>query len=295
MKEKNSPLNQVNSFKEDGLKFSDLERENTYISDFKKFQDFCEENCLKPDFISLNIYLHYLITIQQVKLSTFNRRLSGINYWLTVKYNQNQTLEQKREMKLIRELYNNETYVHLKAKREMPAANQEQVLYLINQYDTNNKTDIRKRAICLVNLITANLPSEMVRLKIKHFNLNDRFIKVTSKKQDKITEKSLTLECVETVKSYIEEYKLQPEDHFVGAVDKWGNYKDKQIHEDSYSQSIHNWLGFSPYILRKTQIVAMCNKGASLSTIVKQTGHKSYQTIIENYLSVNTSDIDKFL
>lgn len=295
MKEKNSSLNKDKSIKETELNFQDLERENIYISDFEKFQGFCEVNCLKLNFISLNIYLHNLITIQQVKLSTFNRRLSGINYWLTVKYNQHQTIEQKREMKLIRQLYNNEIYVHLKEKRELPAANQVEILNLINQYDTNNKTDIRKRAICLVNLITANLPSEMVRLKIKHFNLNDRFIKVTSKKQDRISEKLLTLECIETVKSYIQEYKLQPENHFVGAVDKWGNYKDKQIHEDSYSQSIHNWLGYSPYILRKTQIVAMCNKGASLSTIANQAGHKSYQTIIENYISVNTSDIDKFL
>lgn len=49
------------------------------------------------------------------------------------------------------------------------------------------------------------------------------------------------------MKNYIQTCELQPDDYFVGAADKWGNYKSLQIHEDSYSHSTHHWLGFAPY------------------------------------------------
>ena len=70
-------------------------------------------------------------------------------------------------------------------------------------------------------------------------------------KQGEMKEKRLTLECVQAVKNYIVACELQREDYFVGAADKWGNHTSRQIHEDSYAQSIHNWLGFAPYTFRK--------------------------------------------
>lgn len=60
--------------------------------------------------------------------------------------------------------------------RGIRAENQNDVLRLIERYDTNKKSDIRKRAICLINLITANRPSEMVRLKIRDFDLPNRSV-----------------------------------------------------------------------------------------------------------------------
>lgn len=266
-----------------------------YAPDFKQFEVFCERHLLPIDFNSLELHLHESITIQQVRLSTFNRRLAGVKYWLTTKFNQQQTLEQEERVRLLRQLYNEETYLRLKPQRGVRAENQQDVLRLIERYDTNKPADIRKRAICLVNLITANRPSEMVRLKMSDFDLENRSVWVMMKKQGEMKEKRLTLECVQSVKKYMQVCKLQPEDYFVGASDKWGNHTSRQIHEDSYNQSIQAWLGFAPYTFRKTQITAMYNNGADIPTIAKQSGHKSHQTIMEHYINLKTSDVDTFL
>ena len=266
-----------------------------YAPDFKQFEIFCERHLLPFDFDSLELYLHESITIQQVRLSTFNRRLAGVKYWLTTKFNQQQTLEQEERVRLLRQLYNEETFLRLKPQRGVRAENQQDVLRLIDRYDTNKKADIRKRAICLVNLITANRPSEMVRLKMSDFDLENRSVWVMMKKQGEMKEKRLTLECVQAISKYIQTCELQPEDYFVGASDKWGNHTSRQIHEDSYNQSIHAWLGFAPYTFRKTQITAMYNKGADIPTIAKQSGHKSHQTIMEHYINLKSSDVDEFL
>ena len=266
-----------------------------YAPDFKQFEIFCERHLLPFDFDSLELYLHESITIQQVRLSTFNRRLAGVKYWLTTKFNQQQTLEQEERVRLLRQLYNEETFLRLKPQRGVRAENQQDVLRLIDRYDTNKKADIRKRAICLVNLITANRPSEMVRLKMSDFDLENRSVWVMMKKQGEMKEKRLTLECVQSISKYIQTCELQPEDYFVGASDKWGNHTSRQIHEDSYNQSIHAWLGFAPYTFRKTQITAMYNKGADIPTIAKQSGHKSHQTIMEHYINLKSSDVDEFL
>ena len=266
-----------------------------YAPDFKQFEIFCERHLLPFDFDSLELYLHESITIQQVRLSTFNRRLAGVKYWLTTKFNHQQTLEQEERVRLLRQLYNEETFLRLKPQRGVRAENQQDVLRLIDRYDTNKKADIRKRAICLVNLITANRPSEMVRLKMSDFDLENRSVWVMMKKQGEMKEKRLTLECVQAISKYIQTCELQPEDYFVGASDKWGNHTSRQIHEDSYNQSIHAWLGFAPYTFRKTQITAMYNKGADIPTIAKQSGHKSHQTIMEHYINLKSSDVDEFL
>lgn len=265
-----------------------------YEVNFRPFKKFCEENFLLVDFDSLEQYLHESITQQQVKLSTFNRRLAGIKYWLATKYAIQMTIEQQDRIKLLRQLYNNEQYLQLKSPRGARIKNQLDVFRLIDRYDTDNKADIRRRAICLVNLNTANRPSEMVRLKISDFDLKNHSVSVVMLKKNEIVEKRLTLECVQAVKKYMSVCDLQCDDFFVGAADKWGNHTSKQIHEDSYAQSIRKWLGFAPYMFRKTQITAMYNMGADIPTIAKQSGHKCHQTIMEHYIKLNTIDMDDF-
>lgn len=73
--------------------------------------------------------------------------------------------------------------------RGVRAENQEEVIALINKFNTNNKSEIRKRAICYLNLITANRPSEMVRLKVSDIDLINRKVWVMLKKQGEMKEK----------------------------------------------------------------------------------------------------------
>lgn len=135
----------------------------------------------------------------------------------------------------------------------------------------------------------------MVRLKISDFDLDNKTVWVMLKKQGDMKEKRLTLDCVLAVKKYIETARLAPDDYFVGATDKWGNYKNRMITERNYNRLIHDWLGFAPYTLRKTQITHMHRKKADLATIAKQSGHKSLQTITQHYLEVDNADVEEYL
>lgn len=281
--------------KDETLQKIQQQKLDQYQSDFKQFQTFCDEYLLKLDFESLELYLHYLITQQQVRLSTFNRHLAGVKYWLVHEHGFQFTLEHDTSIKLLRGLYNQEEYMRLKPMRGKRAEKQSDVLRLIDRYDTDKKSDIRKRAICLVNLITANRPSEMVRLKVSDFDLENRTVQVMMVKQGEMKEKRLTLECVQAIKNYIVSCELISDDYFVGAADKWGNHTSRQISEVSYNQAIHSWLGFAPYTFRKTQITTMYQKGADIPTIAKQSGHKSHQTIMEHYIKLKSDDVDEFL
>lgn len=271
-----------------------IRKKRMYEPDFKLFERFCFKEGLEIDFSSMEFYLHGSITKERVRLSTFNRRAAGVKYWL-VDDGHSQTKEQEERVRILRQMYNDEAYLRLKPMIGVRAEKQGDILRLIERFDTNDKSDIRKRAICLVNLITANRPSEMVRLKVSDFDLPNRSVWVMMKKQGQMKEKRLTLECVQAVEKYIRIHALSSDDYFVGAADKWGNYTSRQILEVSYNNAIHAWMNFAPYTFRKTQITAMYNNGADIPTIAKQSGHKSHQTIMEHYINVKTDDVDKFL
>lgn len=270
-------------------------KKEMYAPDFNKFLEFCEIENRQANFDSMEKYLHNAITEQGIKQSTFNRRAAGVSFYLKDVLNEQQSDIQKNRLKVIRQLYNTEKYLRLKPMRGVRAERQEEVLALINKYETNKKVDIRKRAICFVNLITANRPSEMVRMKVSDFDLANRTVWVMMKKQGDMKEKKLTLECAKAIDKYIILFKLSADDYFVGATDKWGNYTSRMITERSYNRLIHDWLGFAPYTLRKTQITHMHKQKADLATIAKQSGHKSLQTITTHYLEVNTSDVEDYL
>lgn len=257
-------------------------KKDMYYPDYKKFVYFCESEYRKVDFDSLEKYLHKLIRVNGIKYSTFNRRAAGITFYLSSVLNLEQSTLQKKRLQIIRQLYSTEEYLRLKPMQGVRAEKQEEVIALINRFDTNDKIDIRKRAICYLNLITANRPSEMVRIRVSDIDIANRKVLVMLKKQGEMKEKILTLDCIKAVEKYIK-------------VDRWGTYKSNKISERSYNRLIHNWLGMAPYVLRKTQITSMHIKKADLATIAKQTGHKSLQTITEHYLEVNSSDIDKYL
>nr|WP_197494702.1 site-specific integrase [Solibacillus silvestris] len=270
-------------------------KKDMYYPDYKKFVSFCESEYRKLDFDSLEKYLHKLITVNGIKYSTFNRRAAGITFYLSSVLNLEQSTLQKKRLQIMRQLYSTEEYLRLKPMQGVRAEKQEEVIALINRFDTNDKIDIRKRAICYLNLITANRPSEMVRIRVSDIDIANRKVLVMLKKQGEMKEKILTLDCIKAVEKYIKVFGLKGENYLVGSADRWGTYKSNKISERSYNRLIHNWLGMAPYVLRKTQITSMHIKKADLATIAKQSGHKSLQTITEHYLEVNSADIDKYL
>ena len=260
----------------------------TYAGDYKRFEEFYLAKGRKNNFESLEVYLYETIR-SGLKLSTFNRRSAAVKYHLENKFNQLQTDEQRKRIAQLRNIYNNREHSEQKMMKGQSAQPKDEVMNLINQLDT------RAKAISLLNLITACRPSEMITIKVKHIDLTGRSINVYMQKQNEWKVKRLTLECVNAVKAYIKEYGLEADHYIVGQVDKHGNYKSSCISDTAYRKTIHKWLGFAPYTLRKTQVTAMHEAGADVAKNAKQSGHKSLETITKHYLEVHDTTVDKYL
>lgn len=270
-----------------------LEKGNTipkrYEGDIRRFLHFAAETGQNEGLETLIQYLAYSLDVQKVKKSTFERRLAAVKKYFSVTYGQTFTDQQQEQLSRLRKLYTLEEYSEQIHVQGQAAADKGEVMAMID------KMDKREKAIALVNLITANRPSEMVRLKVSDFDLVGRSVRVYLPKQKQWHNKRLTQEVVKAVKAYVKAYKLLPDDYFVTRERHDERYKGKPLGETAYNRLIHKILGFAPYTLRKTQVTAMHEAGADLPTIAKQTGHKSLETISKHYLNVNDKTVDKYL
>lgn len=261
-----------------------------YNGDIKRFCAYCSDTSQEESWESLLNYLSESIEHHRVKKTTWERRLAAVKKYLAVQYNLVANDEQKAVLSKLRRVYSLEEYKEQTRLEGQSAANKNEVMDMIR-----SMSDPRDKAVCLVNLITTNRPNEMVRLKIKDFDLNNRSVQVYLKKQKEWKTKRLTQEVVKVVQDYIKTYKLKPDDYFVGRTRRGGHYESVQIGEVAYNKMIHRLLGFAPYTLRKTQVTAMHEKGADLPAIAKQTGHKSLEVLSKHYLKVNDTTVDKYL
>jgi len=260
-----------------------------YAGDIRRYLDYCVKSIQLDGTEAMLDYLYWSLMEQKVKKTTWERRLSAIKKHLAVIHKIELETDVTSELSAMRRIYGEEGNAHLIKVQGKSSVDKFELLEMILKLPT------REKAICLVNLITANRPNEMVRIKIKDFNLKGRTLDVYLMKQRKWHTKRLTLETVTVVKTYIQEYQLNPEDYFVGRVFKGGRYQSVEMTETGYWKSLQRWTGLTAYNFRKSQVVAMHEAGADLSTIAKQTGHKSLETLVEHYLSVSVSTIDKYL
>lgn len=277
-----------------------LERENhlhaistslpiDYHTDIRGYQKYCAMTDQEEGKDSLLDYLYVSVVDLRIKRRTWLKRNVALKRYLNTKMSVVFDDEFKSRLKTIQKIYEQEKFAELIHGEGKSPVDKPELLKRLQQLD------VRERAICLVNLITANRPSEMVRLQIKDFNLEANYVRVYLKKQRKWHIKRLNQDTVMAIRQYIRTYKLTPENYLVGHVMKSGYYKSRQISDTAYRKSLHKWIGLTSYNLRKTQVAAMHMAGADLVTIAKQTGHKSLKTLDEHYLKVSDNTVDKYL
>lgn len=262
-----------------------------YRSQIKQFLLYCQDTGQQDNVKAMLDYLYTSITEQKVKKTTWELRLVAIRRYLIVTHDVNFENEPQvaGTLKTLRGFFKEESraaQIKLEGKTAVDKQELLDILY---------KLPVREKAITYVNLITANRPSEMVRLKVKDFNLEGRFVSVYLEKQSKWHNKRLTQECVKAIRDYIRAYGLKKDDYFVGRVFKGGRYESVEVSEIGYTKALQKWTGLTGYNFRKSQVVAMHEAGADLPTIAKQTGHKSLEVISKHYLSVSDSTVDKYL
>lgn len=262
-----------------------------YEGDIRRYKKYC---CNTGQIVGTEAMLDYLyisLIEQKVKKTTWERRLAAIRKYLSVIHRIEFKAEARvvYELSAIRKMYREDRYAHLLQVRGKSAIDKKELM------DILNRLPIRAKAICLVNLVTANRPNEMVRLRVRDFDLKNRFVHVYLKKQKRWHTKRLTLEVVNQISIYIREYALKPDDYFVGRVYKSGRYESTAISEIGYYKALQRWTGLTGYNFRKSQVVAMHAAGADLPTIAKQTGHQSLETLMQHYLIVSEITLDKYL
>lgn len=262
-----------------------------YEGDIRRYKEYC---CITDQIIGPEAMLDYLyisLTEQQVKKTTWERRLAALRKYLSVIHG----IEFKREVRVayelsaMRKMYREDQHAHLLQVHGKSAIDKKQLMAILN------RLPMRERTICLVNLVTANRPNEMVRLRIRDFDLKNRSVHVYLKKQKRWHTKRLTPEVTAAVESYIRDYNLELDDYFVGRVYKGGRYESKEISEIGYYKALQRWTGLTGYNFRKSQVMAMHAAGADLPTIAKQTGHQSLETLSQYYLTVTEIKVDQYL
>lgn len=260
-----------------------------YEGDIKRFVRYVNDTGQSESVSTLLNYLAHSLDVQKVKRNTFDRRLAAIKKYLDVVHGMTFTESERSRLAQLRQLYQMEEYKEQTRIEGQVPTDKEELLAMVE------KLDSREKAIALVNLITANRPSEMVRMRVQDFDLKGRSVQIYLPKQKEWHVKRLTLETVKAVKEYTRHYRLKPEDFFVTRERYDVRYVGKPLGEVAYNRLIHRILGFAPYTLRKTQVTAMHEAGADIPTIAKQTGHRSLETITKHYLRVNDKTVDKFL
>lgn len=263
----------------------------SYRSQIKQFLRYCVITDQPDDVQAMLDYLYTSITEEKVKKTTWELRLVAIRRHLVVTRGASFINDPKcvRTLKTLRGLFKEESRAGQIKLNGKAAVEKRELLDIIYKLPT------REKAILLVNLITANRPSEMVRMKIKDFNLEGRYVSIYLEKQSEWHNKRLTQEVIKCVRDYIRMYDLKGEDYFIGRMYRGGRYESAEISEIAYTKSLQKWTGLTAYNFRKSQVVAMHEAGADLPTIAKQTGHKSLEVISKHYLSVSDSTVDKYL
>ncbi|MCC2252741.1 site-specific integrase [Virgibacillus sp. AGTR] len=264
---------------------------NGYKSDIKQYQEYCSSTGQPEGLESMLDYLYISIVDQRVKKNTWEKRLSAVKRHLTVTNNMDFEKERDvlKEVSFIRSLYDdeeNKSLIRVKGKQRV---DKDDLMTLIETLP------IREKAICLVNLVTASRPSEMVAIKIHDFDFDDNSVSIYMKKQKAWFDKRLNQLTVKAVKDYKAKYNLKEDDYLVGRVYKNGKYESTKVSTEAYRKFLTRTIGLTAYNLRKTQVSSMHEKGADLVTITKQTGHTSTQTLSEHYLNVSDKTVDKFL
>ncbi|RST59932.1 hypothetical protein D5F11_009475 [Siminovitchia terrae] len=138
----------------------------SYKNDIQKFKIFCDETGRKEDEQSFLYYMYNSIENERVKKTTWEKRVVAIRKYLTVTLGIHFDDSIRSKIGTMRTMYHEGDKMDLIQVKGKSPINKEKLLAKIRQLDT------RARAICLVNLTTANRPSEMVLLKVGHFDLD---------------------------------------------------------------------------------------------------------------------------
>lgn len=145
-----------------------------YTGDIRRYLDYCVKSDQPDGTEAMLDYLYGSLMEQKVKKTTWERRLAAIKKHLAIihRIDFKKETDVTSELSAMRRIYSEEGNAHLIRVQGKSSVDKSELLEMILKLPT------REKAICQVNLITANRPNEMIRMKIKDFNLEGRTVEI---------------------------------------------------------------------------------------------------------------------
>ncbi len=236
---------------------------------FKKYFPYIEDtsDLTKDDINDFN----YNLSINNLKTSSIKRRLSTIkNFYIFLE-------TEGIETNIIGKIYTPKSEKYLPEYLTI-----DEVDSLINSFDISKDDELRDKAIIETIYSSGLRVSELINLKIKDINIQEKIIKVLGKgyKQREVPIRSEALYYIDLYLKNVRK-KIISSDKTTLFVNKNGHKLTRQYIFEmirKHSKIINLTKTISPHTLRHSFATHLLSKGADLKTVKEMLGHENIET-----------------
>ncbi len=236
---------------------------------FKKYFPYIEttDDLTKDDINEFN----YNLSINNLKVSSIKRRLSTIkNFYIFLETEGIKT-------GIIGEVYSPKSENYLPEYLTI-----EEINNLIDAFDINKDDELRDKAIIETIYSSGLRVSELVNLKIKDINVEEKIVKILGK-GSKQREVPIRIEALKYIDLYLKNVRknIISSDKTTLFVNKNGKKLTRQyiftmIRKHAKDVGINKTI--SPHTLRHSFATHLLSKGADLKTVQQMLGHENIET-----------------
>lgn len=236
---------------------------------FKKYFPYIEDtsDLTKDDINDFN----YNLSINNLKTSSIKRRLSTIkNFYIFLE-------TEGIETNIIGKIYTPKSEKYLPEYLTI-----DEVDSLINSFDISKDDELRDKAIIETIYSSGLRVSELINLKIKDINIQEKIIKVLGKgyKQREVPIRSEALYYIDLYLKNVRK-KIISSDKTTLFVNKNGHKLTRQYIFEmirKHAKMINLTKTISPHTLRHSFATHLLSKGADLKTVKEMLGHENIET-----------------
>ena len=236
----------------------------SYKIDLYEFYDFCSNN--KIDIELIRNYLKKLYE-KKYKCKTISRKVSSLKSYF--KYLESQNLIDENPMRLIS---------NPKIDKTLPNyLNYDDLEKLLSYPDIETKFGLRDALILEMLYSSGVRVSELVNIKLKDINFNERKILILGK-GNKERYVYYGFKCEKLIEKYLKLDHKNSEYFLIGkSKDKINEREVRKIVTDT-AKKANIKVHVSPHTLRHTYATHMLNEGADLKSVGDLLGHESLST-----------------
>lgn len=236
----------------------------SYKIDLYEFYDFCSNN--KIDIELIRNYLKKLYE-KKYKCKTISRKVSSLKSYF--KYLENQNLINENPMRLIS---------NPKIDKTLPNyLNYDDLKKLLSYPNIETKFGLRDALILEMLYSSGVRVSELVNIKLKDINFNERKILILGK-GNKERYVYYGFKCEKLIEKYLKLDHKNSEYFLIGkSKDKINEREVRKIVTDT-AKKANIKVHVSPHTLRHTYATHMLNEGADLKSVGDLLGHESLST-----------------